>query len=695
MSHELRTPLNNLLILARMLSENAEKNLTPKQVKFAETIHTSGTDLLALISDILDLSKIESGKMDVEVGGVKFTDLQEYCSKTFHHVADGKGLDFRIEVGASLADEVMHTDAKRLQQVLKNLLSNALKFTEHGSVRLTIDRAESGWTSSHSTLSRAKSVIAFSVADTGIGIQTDKQKIIFEAFQQADGTTSRKYGGTGLGLSISRELARLLGGEIRLQSAPGVGSTFTLYLPQAYVTPAQPTRSEALASTPMLLEQVSDIDGDLMIPSALDESLEAEDLTADFVLEDDRNDIDPGDRVLLIVEDDVTFARILVDLAHEHGLKAVVALRGSSVISLAREFRPGAITLDITLPDTAGWTILDRLKHDAATRHIPVHVISGDENRRLGLALGAMTYLEKCAANDSLAETFRTIEESTQKRERRVLLISPEEEREAILRVLGGADLSVLSASTGAQGIALAREYPLDGLVIHMDVADINPFSIIAEIHELNPGRVPPAAIFCTRPLTPEEDAEWNRLSRSGAVQTANSLDRLLDHSVTLFHRTESDLSDAQRYMLTQLRQSDPELAGKTVLVVDDDVRNIFALTSLLEDHHLNVLHAENGRAGIDLLKNTPKIDLVLMDIMMPEMDGYETMKAIRQEVQFRALPIVALTAKAMKGDRGKCISAGASDYITKPVDLEQLFSVLRVWIGRAHENAQTAVLSS
>ena len=351
MSHELRTPLNNLLILARMLSENSDKNLTPKQVKFAETIHTSGTDLLALISDILDLSKIESGKMDVEVGGVRFTELQDYCAKTFRHVAEGKGLDFGIELGSSIVDEVMHTDAKRLQQVLKNLLSNALKFTERGSVRLSIDKVTAGWSAGHMILPRAKSVIAFSVTDTGIGIQADKQRIIFEAFQQADGTTSRKYGGTGLGLSISRELARLLGGEIRLQSAPGVGSTFTLYLPQTYVTPAvQMPKSEALkiyadACSSRRRRRATNVD--MILTSPLDDQqLVAEDL----VLDDDRNLIQPGDAVLLIVEDDITFARILVDLAHDHGLKALVALRGSSAISLAREFKPGAITLDIRLP---------------------------------------------------------------------------------------------------------------------------------------------------------------------------------------------------------------------------------------------------------------------------------------------------------------------------------------------------------
>jgi len=695
MSHELRTPLNNLLILARMLSENSDKNLTPKQVKFAETIHTSGTDLLALISDILDLSKIESGKMDVEVGGVRFTELQDYCSKTFRHVADGKGLDFTIDLGSSLATEVLHTDAKRLQQVLKNLLSNALKFTEHGSVRLSIDRANSGWTPTHPTLSRSKSIIAFSVSDTGIGIASDKQKIIFEAFQQADGTTSRKYGGTGLGLSISRELARLLGGEIRLQSAPGAGSTFTLYLPQTYITPAQLPKSEALITTPVLLEQAAvvqngDEDGvDMILSSG---PLKDQELVDDLVLDDDRNLIQPGDRVLLIVEDDITFARILVDLAHEQGLKALVALRGSSAMTLAREFRPGVITLDISLPDMAGWTILDRLKHDPATRHIPVHIISGDENRRRGLALGAMTYLEKSVANDSLADAFLRIEESSRRRVKKVMVVcSDRNERENMVRHLEAPDVEIFPVPTGGEALATVKQQFLDGIVIHFDSKDISALHLVEEIQNQSNPYVPPIVILSTRPMLSDEESDLLRLMRSSILRIVHSMERMLDESVLLFHRDESDLRGDQRRILEQLRQTDPTLVGKTVLVVDDDVRNIFALTSLLEDHHLNVLHAENGRAGIELLKSTPKIDLVLMDIMMPEMDGYETMRAIRQEPQFRSLPIVALTAKAMKGDRAKCLEAGASDYITKPVDLEQLFSVLRVWIARDHELAQLA----
>ena len=685
MSHELRTPLNNLLILARMLSENSDRNLTPKQVKFAETIHTSGTDLLALISDILDLSKIESGKMDVEVGGVRFTELQDYCAKTFRHVADGKGLDFSIELGTSLQSEIIQTDAKRLQQVLKNLLSNALKFTEHGSVRLTIDRAATGWSSHHMTLSRATSVIAFSVADTGIGIQGDKQRIIFEAFQQADGTTSRKYGGTGLGLSISRELARLLGGEIRLQSTPGAGSTFTLYLPQIYIAHAQPVKSEALKTTPAQLEQAAampiDEEVDMILAPAPGTDQE---LVEDLVLDDDRTVIQPEDSVLLIVEDDRTFARILIDLAHERGLKALVALRGSSAMSLAREFRPGAITLDIALPDMVGWTILDRLKHDPATRHIPIHIISGDENRRRGIALGAMTYLEKGVVGDSLSGAFTTIEQSVRRRDKKMLLVCEDaSETAALIEVLQGPDLEIVDATSGAEALAALRGSVMDGIVISGDIAGGEALTLVADMQAALGMTAPPIILRSSRELTLREEALLRQVNRASVVRLVKSQDRVLDESVLLLHRAENQLRSDQIRMLELLRQTDLALSGQTVLIVDDDVRNIFALTSLLEDHHLNVLHAENGRAAIELLEKTPEIDVVLMDIMMPEMDGYETMRAIRQVPRFKSLPIIALTAKAMKGDRAKCIEAGASDYVTKPVDLDQLFSVLRVSVNK------------
>jgi signal transduction histidine kinase/CheY-like chemotaxis protein/HAMP domain-containing protein len=695
MSHELRTPLNNLLILAQMLAENSENILTPKQVKYAETIHSSGTDLLALINDILDLSKIESGKMDVEVGSVRFNELRDFCLRTFRHVAEGKSLDLTIDLAENLPAETIITDAKRLQQVLKNLLSNALKFTEHGTVRLHIDRAASGWSMNHPVLNRVKSVIAFSVTDTGIGIPQDKQRIIFEAFQQADGTTSRKYGGTGLGLSISRELTRLLGGEIRLQSAPGVGSTFTLYLPQtwaAQVSTARPEVQRAIQSPDNWLalpplDGVISPDGETVDIHLPPPSAAPTPVVHDIEIDDDRNIIHPGDAVLLIVEDDVTFARILVDLAHDRGIKVLVALRGGTALSLAREFSPRAITLDITLPDMAGWTILDRLKHDPATRHIPVHVISGDENRRRGLALGAMSYLEKSVTKDNLTAAFDAIHHSLERRARKLLIVSEADARRARWEEeLGGSDVETIAVGSGGEVLAIVRQKYLDGIVIDMRLGDIPAAQLVEEIQKELGTQTPP--IMICGPAAPgvDVDAEVRNLGRQSVVRYVDSIEHLLEETVLFLHRAEMDLSESQREILGSVRRGDSRLTGKKVLVVDDDVRNIFALTTVLEQHGLQVVHAENGRAGIEMLRKTAGIDGVLMDIMMPEMDGYETMRAIRQITEFRSLPIIAVTAKAMKGDRAKCIEAGASDYITKPVDLDQLFSVLRVWLVGSHQ---------
>jgi HAMP domain-containing protein/signal transduction histidine kinase/DNA-binding response OmpR family regulator len=699
MSHELRTPLNNLLILAQMLAENTESTLTSKQVKYAETIHSSGTDLLALINDILDLSKIESGKMDIEVGSVRYSEVRDFCLRTFRHVADGKGLDFSIELEESLPAETIITDAKRLQQVLKNLLSNALKFTEHGTVRLRVDRAASGWSANHPVLNRVKSVIAFSVTDTGIGIPQEKQRIIFEAFQQADGTTSRKYGGTGLGLSISRELTRLLGGEIRLQSAPGVGSTFTLYLPQTYVAQVSPGKVEmrTIQGADNRAGQPSADGADGAGADTLDILLSAPSaapvaVVHDIEIEDDRNLIRPGDPVLLIVEDDGTFARILVDMAHERGIKALVAVRGGTALTLAREFVPGAITLDINLPDVAGWTILDRLKHDPATRHIPVHVISGDENRRRGLALGAMTYLEKSVTKDNLNIAFDNIHHSLKRRTRKLLIVAPEEHRRTSWReALGGTDVETIVVGSGGEALAVVKHQYLDAIALDLRVADIPAMQLVEEIQaETSP--MPPVVVCGPKRLSPEAEAAFKGLARQSVVRYAESPERLLEETVLLLHRADADLSESQQETLKALRQSVSVLAGKKVLVVDDDVRNIFALSTVLEQHGLQVVHAENGRTGIEMLLKTPGVDGVLMDIMMPEMDGYETMQAIRQIPEFRSIPIVAVTAKAMKGDRAKCIDAGASDYITKPVDLEQLFSVLRVWLVRSHDLSSAAM---
>jgi HAMP domain-containing protein/CheY-like chemotaxis protein/signal transduction histidine kinase len=680
MSHELRTPLNNLLILARMLAENSEKNLSPKQVKYAETIHSSGTDLLALINDILDLSKIESGKMDVEVGAVRFTELEDYCSRTFRHVADGKGLEFNIS-SAEMPSETILTDVKRLQQVLKNLLSNALKFTTHGSVKLEMRTVQAGWSAGHPVLSRARTVVAFAVTDTGIGIPLDKQKIIFEAFQQADGTTSRKYGGTGLGLSISRELARLLGGEIRLQSQPGMGSTFTLYLPQTYFSAVTIAKSELPEAQVKALEEPHP--SEVPFPAPFTKSAAVAALAEEISIEDDRNNIHQNDPVLLIVEDDPAFARILIDMAHEQGLKALVALRGNTALALATEFQPSAITLDIGLPDMMGWTIVDRLKHDSRTRQIPVHIITGDDDRRRGLALGAMTFAQKAMQKSDLAATFGVIRLSAESRIRKLIVVSAEAAvRDSVRAAVAAPDIQVIEYHSGETFLDILENDYFDAAVIDFSLRDLPAAKVVQEVRRRISPHTPPVIVLGSPGLDPGLLSGIARSAADTVVRYVTSLDSLLEETVILMHRKESDLTEAQQEIIQKSREHDPILEGKTVLVVDDDLRNIFALTSLLEHHNINVMHAENGRRGIELLEENPWIDAVLMDIMMPEMDGYETMRTVRGKPQFRTLPIIALTAKAMKGDREKCIEAGASDYVAKPVDLEQLFSVLRVLIS-------------
>jgi signal transduction histidine kinase/HAMP domain-containing protein/DNA-binding response OmpR family regulator len=707
MSHELRTPLNNLLILAQMLAENAERNLQAKQVKYAETIHSSGTDLLALINDILDLSKIESGTMDIDIGSVRFTDLRDYCARTFHHVADDKGLDFKIALPHGMERETIHTDVKRLQQVLKNLLSNALKFTETGSVQLKLERAHDGWSQDHPALSRAKNVIAFSVTDTGIGIPQDKQRIIFEAFQQADGTTSRKYGGTGLGLSISRELTRRLGGEIRLQSIPGAGSTFTLFLPQIYVAIPQTTalpegtfhQTAELQVRPLSGNGIYPTNGkglpqpDAANPYAVES--EAAHGSETMLIEDDRNSIKADDRVVLIIENDTTFARILLELAHKKGLKAIIAARGRTALSLAHDLVPAVITLDINLTDIGAWSLLGRLKHDSTTRHIPVHVISGEEisdsDRRRAFSLGAKSYLEK-ASQESLTIPFASLEAGAEFRS--VVLFSPDDRNSIQIRdLLENSALKVIDSTSESKALTIARGHIIDGVVIDLAASSDAIVRFLSELKEL-PDQTP-IFLFGTRSLTNREISELNWFERLSVVSRSEGKAELLSKVVLHLHIADTDLNTRQRDMLLERAEQSPDLAGKKILVVDDDLRNIFALTSVLEQNGVNVVHAENGRDGIEMLSQNPDIAAVLMDVMMPGMDGYETTRAIRKLPRFRALPIIALTAKAMKGDREKCLEAGASDYITKPVQLDDLFSILRVWTSYGQELSSFESLES
>jgi CheY-like chemotaxis protein/HAMP domain-containing protein len=662
MSHELRTPLNSILILAQQLAENAEGNLTSKQVEFSRNVHAAGADLLNLISDILDLSKIESGTVTVEPEAVSFTSVRDAVERSFRHIAESKHLAFDIEIDP-LLPRSMNTDVKRLQQVLKNLLSNAFKFTSQGRVVFRMTVAASGWGADHIALNNTSRVIAFEVRDSGIGISPDKQKIIFEAFHQADAGTSRRYGGTGLGLAISRELATLLGGEIRLNSAPGQGSVFTFYLPENYPGPHMAAAMEvgsAIRPAPLIVHQAPKPEQ----------------------IVDDREMVSPGDAVVLIVEDDPHFANVLLDMVRQRGLKGVVSTHGSHARSLAHQFHPLAIMLDIFLPDMLGWTVLNQLKQDPATRHVPVQIISIEEERLQGLGHGAFSYLIKPATTDELKKAFDRVIQYAQSRRRRLLVVEDNEiERQSIVELLSHDDVEISTAGTGAEAFDALSEKKFDCLILDLRLPDMSGFDLMENIRE-NPELRELPIVVCTGKVLTEQDGRLlARMAESVVVKDVQSPERLLDEVSLFLHLVASDLPSGKRQMLERLRQSDEALIGRKVLVVDDDVRNIFALTSLLEQHGVQVMNAETGAEAIALLDQDYDIDAVLMDIMMPEMDGYETMRRIRLNAKHRVLPILALTAKAMKGDREKCLDAGASDYIAKPVNTEELLALLRIWL--------------
>ena len=670
MSHELRTPLNSILVLGQQLSENPDHNLTPKQVEFARTIHGAGTDLLNLISDILDLSKIESGTVSVEAQEVFFANLLEMVARPFRHEAENRRLAFEVQPDPQLTRSLV-TDSKRLQQVLKNLLSNAFKFTDHGSVRLAVSVATKGWSEDHPILSTAASVVAFEVTDSGIGIALDKQRIIFEAFQQADASTSRKYGGTGLGLAISRELASLLGGEIQLRSTPGQGSTFTLYLPLTYVGPSASklTGSEWRGASPAMPLQLSS-----MVVS--ERPIER--------IADDRDNLQPDDAVLLIVEDDPHYARVLCDLSRDRGFKVLVALRGTDALTLAREFHPTAVSLDVFLPDMLGWTVLNHLKQDPATRHIPVQMLTLDEDRHHGLARGAFAFVTKPSTPEDLDSALSRIKEYAAPRRKRLLIVEDNPaEQMSIRELLGHDDIDVSVASTGAEALEVVTRETFDCVVLDLRLPDMTGFDILERMRDVPAVSDLPVVVFTGKELSPEEDARLHTLARSVVVKGVESPERLLDETALFLHRVVADLPQEKQKMLDRLHRSDEALVGKKVLVVDDDMRNIFALSSVLERRGMAVLTAGTGREAISMLESTPDVAIVLMDIMMPEMDGYATMQVIRQNPSFRRLPIIALTAKAMKGDREKCLEAGASEYLAKPVNTEQLLSALRMWLHR------------
>jgi len=662
MSHELRTPLNSILILGQQLAENPNANLTEREVEFAKTIHAAGTDLLHLISDILDLSKIESGTVTVDSEEITFAHLRENMERGFRHEAERRALEFSVDFPADIGTS-FSTDPKRLQQILKNLLSNAFKFTENGSVRLSASIVREGWSHGHSVLDKAPTVVAFEVTDTGIGISPDKQKIVFEAFQQADAGTSRKYGGTGLGLAISREIAGLLGGELRLHSAVGKGSTFVLYLPFNYVSSAEipdvpvralRPRSEERAIAP--LEQVSD----------------------------DRSTLVEDKPTLLIVEDDQRYATVLRDLARSQGFNVLVAHQGAEALRLAREFLPSAISLDVFLPDMLGWAVLARLKQDIETRHIPVQIVTVDEERHSSLERGAFAFLAKPATTESIGDALERIRRYTLAKTKRLLVVEDDtRERNSIEALIRDQDVEIDSVESGADALSKLATTQYDCIVLDLRLPDMTGFELLERIQAEPSLSDVPIVVFTGRELSSDEDRLLRRAAKSVIVKGVESPERLLDETALFLHRVISNMSPTQQKIVRRLHESDDALKKKRVLVVDDDVRNIFALSSVLERHGMDVLTAGTGQEAIEKVAADRDIDLVMMDIMMPGMDGYDTIRAIRARPDSRALPIVALTAKAMKGDREKCLEAGASDYLAKPVVTDQLLGVLRQWLHR------------
>jgi CheY-like chemotaxis protein/signal transduction histidine kinase/HAMP domain-containing protein len=666
MSHELRTPLNSILILGQQLTENPDGNLSARQVEFARTIHGAGTDLLNLISDILDLSKIESGTVTVDAEEILTSNLLETVGRPFRHEAENRQLSFNIDLDPHLGRSIV-TDSKRLQQVLKNLLSNAFKFTAEGGVRLTVSAAVGGWSAEHPVLNHSPAVVAFEVSDTGIGIPLEKQKLIFEAFQQADAGTSRKYGGTGLGLAISRELASLLGGEIHLRSTPGKGSTFVLYLPLKYSGPTVAPRVSA-ASQYNALPALQ-----VTTPERVIEQLP-----------DDRLNLEPGDAILLIVEDDPHYARVLVDLARNRGFKVLVAARGAEALDLAKQFQPTAVSLDVFLPDMLGWTVLSQLKHNPLTRHIPVQIITLDEDRQHALARGAFSFVSKPTTTEGVSAALSKIMEYTKPRRKRLLIVEDNAAEQMIIReLLDHNDIEIVTTDTGAGALSTLRDNPCDCVVLDLRLPDMSGFEVLDRIRDDDSLSSVPVVVFTGRELSVEEDAELHTMARSIVVKGVESPERLLDETSLFLHRVITELPIEKQRMLEKLNSSDEDLVGQTALLVDDDARNIFALSSVLERRGMRVLTATTGSEAVALVESNPAIAIVLMDIMMPQMDGYQTIGVIRENPAFRRLPIMALTAKAMKGDREKCLEAGASDYLAKPVNTEQLLLAIRMWLHR------------
>ncbi len=668
MSHELRTPLNSILILSQLLSHNKEGNLTPKQTEAATAINSSGADLLRLINEILDLSKVEAGKVELHLEEVPFTSIVSDLQRVFKGIAVEKGVPFMIEQDPELP-ETMLTDTHRLQQVLRNLLSNAFKFTDQGSVTLSIFRPDPDLALPEGIAS-ADEAVCIAVTDMGIGIAEDKQGAIFEAFRQADGGTSRKYGGTGLGLSISRELTRLLGGEIRLRSKEGAGSTFTLILPLRHASGESPSDSGAQSATEMAPAGPSLPEVDPHPPAPY--------------LQDDRLSLKPGDKTILIIEDDQNFARILRDQARDKGFKVLLAADGETGLHFADFHAPSAIILDNGLPGMSGWTVMERLKGDPRTRHIPLSFISAEDRSLEAMRMGALAFLTKPVELVDLHKLLDRIDSFINKTMRRLLVVDDDAlQRESIRALIGNGDVETVTAASGAEALNLLQSQVFDCMILDLGLADMSGFEVLRTLRSGPAPSALPVVVYTGRDLSEEEERKLSKYAESIIVKGARSPERLLEETTLYLHRPQSSLPREKQRMLLPDAKGESVLEGRTVLVVDDDMRNIFALTSVLEEKGMQVVAARDGSESLAKLRENPAIDLVLMDIMMPVMDGYEAMREIRKDPVRRDLPIIALTAKAMKGDKKACIEAGANDYLAKPVDMDKLLSLLRVWLYR------------
>jgi CheY-like chemotaxis protein/CHASE3 domain sensor protein len=682
MSHELRTPLNSLLILSKSLANNEEENLTEDQIESAKVIYSGGLDLLTLINDILDLSKVEAGKLDIQLEEISLDSILHNIRNQFNHVAKEKGVHFLLEKGDNLPEGIL-TDGQRTEQILKNLLSNSFKFTMEGSITLRIERPDPQTKFIKKELT-ADTTIALLVRDTGIGIPPNKQKAIFEAFQQADGSTSRKYGGTGLGLTISRELAMLLGGEIQLESKEGEGSCFTLYLPIDYAYTANTSLNQLVQFKSTLENELYQAKTEELLVTEMDSI--SQPVIIKLFIADDRDEIiangNEKGKVVLIIEDDRNFAKVLMDLSHKKGFKCIVAGDGFSGIQLAKQYTPSAVLLDLGLPDMNGLKVLDHLKFNNETRHIPVHIISGNHDSAASLRRGAIGFLSKPISNEDFDRVFERIDDSLSERIKQVLVVEDDENNQkAIYELLKHKKIEIHRVYTGKEALEQIQQKEYDCMILDLKLPDMTGFELLAAMAQFKDKHIPPIVINTGKELTQDEYVELNRFTESIIIKGVNSHERLLDEVSLFLHSVQKHLPHDQRQMIRMIHDSDDTLKGRKVLLVDDDLRNTFALSKILKQHGLDVIMADNGKLALEKLENEAGIELVIMDIMMPIMDGYEAMRHIRDNPEHQNLPIIALTAKAMAGDREKSIEGGANDYMTKPVDTDNLLSLIRVWL--------------